>query len=517
MRRACRSAFALLALGACATRPAVRVADDRAGVPAPEREFRAVWVATVGNIDWPSAPGLPAPRQRAEAEAILDRCVALGLNAVVLQVRPQCDAFYASALEPWSYFLTGEQGRPPTPYYDPLAFWVEAAHARGLELHAWFNPYRANHPEHDGPLSPQSIARRRPDLIRTLGASGYLWLDPARAEAREHTLAVILDVVARYEIDGVHLDDYFYPYPSYSGGADFPDDASWKAYLATGGRLSRGDWRRHNVDLFVQALHDRLGQVPRRVKFGISPFGIWRPGHPPSIVGLDQHEALYADARRWLREGWVDYYSPQLYWPISQVPQSFPVLLGWWTRNNPMGRHLWPGLYTSRVGARGWSAAEIVDQLMVERGFVPEGPGHIHFSARALLDTTLVGSDGDTLTTTLTRGPYRRPALVPPTPWLDAVPPAAPEAAVDVREGAAWVAWRRPAGENPFVYVVYSERERAGWSYRVVPAARTGLRLALGGGSGDGRLRQVAVTAVDRMGNESPVRAHRVAGTAAGS
>ena len=311
-------------------------------VPRAEREFRGVWVATVDNIDWPSRPGLPADSQRVEAVALLDRSVELGLNAVVLQVRPQADALYASDLEPWSYYLTGQQGQPPVPFYDPLQFWVEQAHARGLELHAWFNPYRANHPKHAGPLHETSVARAQPEWILTLGDSGFLWMDPGYDGVRELTLSVILDVVDRYDIDGVHMDDYFYPYPSYNGGQDFPDDETWNAYRAGGGSLSRADWRRANVDRFVEELHARLRQRTRPVKLGISPFGIWRPGHPASIeAGLDQHEMLYADARRWLHEGWVDYYTPQLYWPISQVAQSFPVLLGWWARNNPHDRHLY--------------------------------------------------------------------------------------------------------------------------------------------------------------------------------
>lgn len=511
----------LVCLAACAPRPPgdsrqgnsrqanSRQGDPRQGVPEAEREFRGVWVATVDNIDWPSRPGLPADSQRVEAISLLDRSAALGLNAVVLQVRPQCDALYASDLEPWSYYLTGQQGRPPEPLYDPLQFWIHEAHARGLELHAWFNPYRVKHPKQRGPMAETSVAVQHPQYVRSLGTGDFLWLDPALPEVRELTLSVILDVATRYDIDGVHMDDYFYPYPSYNNGADFPDDEPWSAYLAGGGDLSRSDWRRRNVDLFVEELHERLRRLPRPVKFGISPFGIWRPGHPPSIeAGLDQHEVLFADARRWLHEGWVDYYTPQLYWPISQVAQSFPVLLGWWTRNNPHERHLWPGLFTSRVRRdTGWPAGEVTDQIMVSRGMVPHAPGHIHFSARVLLDSTAAGSDGDTLMTALARGPYRRPALAPATPWLDDDAPAAPRVSVQRRGSDALVSWSlRDDAEPAFVHVLYAERLEAGWSWQILPAGRAGALLPLGSdGEGDeAPLQRVAVTAVDRMGNESP-------------
>jgi uncharacterized lipoprotein YddW (UPF0748 family) len=499
----------LVTLPGCAPRDVgEREGTHRDVVPAPDREFRAVWVATVDNIDWPSRPGLAPDSQRVEALAILDRSAALGLNAIVLQVRPQCDALYVSELEPWSYYLTGEQGLAPKPLYDPLQFWVDEAHARGLALHAWFNPYRVKHPKQRGPMAATSIARQRPDLVRSLGTGDFLWLDPGEPEVREYTLSVILDVVDRYEIDGVHMDDYFYPYPSYNGGEDFPDDPSWHTYIAGGGKLSREDWRRDNVDQFVQELYERLRRAPRQVLLGISPFGIWRPHHPPSIeAGLDQHGVLYADARRWLHEGWVDYFSPQLYWPISQVAQSFPVLLGWWTRNNPHARHLWPGLYTSRVRRdTGWPTQEVTDQIMIARGMTPEQAGHIHFSARVLLDSTSVGRDGDPLMATLARGPYRHEALTPATPWLDDDAPATPEFSVQDGTDTALLAWRRPEGELPFLYLVYTKRAGDGWSYQVLPATRMGIRIPLGSGDADGPgpLVAVAVTAVDRMGNESP-------------
>lgn len=470
-------------------------------LPSPEREFRGVWVATIDNIDWPSEPGLPPWTQRNQALAILDRCRDLRLNAVVLQVRPQCDALYPSALEPWSYYLTGRQGRPPSPPYDPLAFWIENAHARGLELHAWFNPYRASHPEHRGGFSPDSIVRRRPDLALELGSEGYVWLDPGHPDTRAHTLAVIMDVVTRYDVDGVHLDDYFYPFAEYNDGRDFPDQVTWGRYKSSDGRLSRPDWRRRNVSEFVRQLYDRIDDQHPRVRLGISPFGIWRPGHPRGIeTDFDQYDMIYADARQWLQEGWIDYFTPQLYWPIGQVGQSFPMLLAWWTRQNRHGRHLWPGIYTSRVRDDGWSAREVADQIMVARAMVPAGPGAIHFSMRALKEAHS-GADGADLGETLSSGPYRRRALSPPFSWIDSQPPDAPVLEIHADGEGPRVSWKPTGTEAAFLYVVYVQRGGT-WEYDIVPATQRSRGIREGAGSG--AIERVAISAVDRYGNEGP-------------
>jgi uncharacterized lipoprotein YddW (UPF0748 family) len=390
--------------------------------PTVEREFRAAWVATVANIDWPSKPGLSVEEQKKEALAILDSCQATRLNAVVFQVRPQADALYVSELEPWSYYLTGQQGKAPEPHYDPLRFWIDEAHARGLELHAWFNPYRANHPANAGELAPTSIVKARPELVVKLGSKGYYWMDPSLKAVQDHSVAVVLDVVRRYNVDGIHFDDYFYPYAEYNDNKDFPDDASWKAYQEAGGTMTRSDWRRHAVNTFIERLYKEIKAEKPWVKFGISPFGIWRPGHPPSIAGLDQYEALYADAKLWFNEGWVDYMTPQLYWPISRIAQSYPVLLGWWNEENTKNRALWPGLTIGQAGNQG-GTTEVINQVMVTRGMVPAYPGNIFFSMKTLLRNT-----GE-LATKLAEGPYQKPALVPPMPWLDDKAPEAPRSA----------------------------------------------------------------------------------------
>ena len=479
--------LALLLSASCATgRPSGRATAPPAGPPPVDREFRAAWVATVDNINWPSAPGLPVELQRQEAVRLLDLLQSLNFNAVIFQVRPQADALYESSLEPWSYYLTGEQGRAPDPAYDPLAFWIEEAHARGLELHAWLNPYRAHHPK-GGPVTGSSLVRTKPGLVLPL-SQGYWWMDPSLPETREHSLAVVEDIVGRYDVDGIHFDDYFYPYPEYNGGKDFPDSTSWTAYVANGGKLSRGDWRRQSVNTFIRDVYRSIKSTKPWVKFGLSPFGVWRPGFPESIRGFDQYDQLYADARLWLNEGWVDYFTPQLYWPIGQIPQSYPVLLGWWDGENTRHRHLWPGINVGRVrGAAG--AGEARDQIMVTRGMLPGAPGNVHWSIGPLVQN-------DTLATTLRQGPYARQALVPPSPWLDGRPPAAPEITVAPSGGELQVRWTHPTPTDVSLWVV-NVRTGDAWSHRILPAGERSVSLPAEG------ITEVAVSAVDRVGNES--------------
>lgn len=435
--------------------------------PPPEpREFRGAWVATVANIDWPSRPGLSAAALRQEALAILDRAVQLGLNALVLQVRPACDAIYPSPLEPWSEFLSGEQGRPPwapgEAPWDPLAFWVQEAHRRAIELHAWFNPYRARHSAAKSALAPTHIARTRPDLVQTYGEQ--LWMDPGQPEAAARTLAVVADVLRRYDIDAVHIDDYFYPYPVAVAGVDqpFPDDVAWTRYKLEGGAIaSRDDWRRAQVDALVQAMHRTVQQLRPGVRFGISPFGLPRPDRrPPGITGFSQYDQLYADVEKWFENGWCDYLAPQLYWPIDRAGQRFDVLLDHWLASNPAQRHVWAGLFTSRItrgeplGTNSWPGQELLNQVALQRGRAvgqPLGAGHIHFSMAALLQ------DRDGIATRLRAGLYAEPALVPATPWVaDAPPPAVALQAQGERVGLApaggaaaprhWAVWLRHEG-----------------------------------------------------------------------
>lgn len=457
--------------------------------PPLSREFRGVWVATVANIDWPSKPGLPAEQQKAELLDILDKAVELKLNAVVFQVRPMADALYESKLEPWSEYVSGTIGQSPG--YDPLSFVVKQAHARGLELHAWFNPYRARHPSAKSIAPEDHITKRRPDLAKPYGT--HFWMNPTHAEVQNHSLAVILDVVKRYDIDGIHIDDYFYPYKEKGPDGQiisFPDDDTWANYQKSGGRLSRDDWRRDAVNSFVRRMYEQTKAVKPWVKVGISPFGIWRPGHPEGIAGLDQYAELYADAKLWLNQGWVDYFTPQLYWPIAREKQSFPKLLSWWAGENTKHRHLWPGLYTSKASdaKNGWSAKEIADQIAVTRK--QKGTdGVIHFSMKALMQN--YAGVADELKKT-----YAEPALVPESPWLAVgQPPAKPEVTRDTAAGKPIVRVTAPAGAR---FIVVRVQADSGWATQFVGVAEQGPTTIPLTGTG-----RVVVSVVDRTGRLS--------------
>lgn len=463
--------------------------------PAP-REFRAAWIATVANIDWPSRKNLTVAQQQAEIIRIVERAKELNLNALILQVRPSADALYASPFEPWSEYLTGEQGKAPQPYYDPLQMWIEQAHQRGLELHAWFNPYRVRHSKAQSPLSPKHIASTRPGLVKTYG--DLLWLDPGEPEAAQHTVKVILDVVRRYDIDAVHIDDYFYPYPinHTAGEIDFPDENSWQAYLTEGGALNRADWRRQNVNRLVEQLYTGIRSEKNWVKFGISPFGIGRPDRrPPGIEGFSQYDKLYADVELWLEKAWLDYLSPQLYWPIEQSAQSFPVLLNYWRQANRQERHLWPGLFTSRIdnSEKSWPAEEIVRQVSLTRETL--SGGHIHFSMIALLENRQKIGDA------LQSASYSSAALVPTTPWLAHEPPPAPQFLVSAtRPGFIKIRFIAQHGvRNIALWARYGNQ----WRFYVLPATQAETNLELT--REDGSLNLVWASTVDRLGNQSPL------------
>jgi uncharacterized lipoprotein YddW (UPF0748 family) len=460
----------------------------------PIREFRAAWVASVANINWPSKPGLTTAEQQAEALSILDYLQVNNFNAVILQVRPQADALYASDIEPWSYFLTGEQDKAPDPYYDPLSFWIDEAHKRGLELHAWMNPYRAHHPN-GNEISNKSIVRTNPEKVYRL-KEGYWWMDPALKFTQDHTSKVVLDVVKRYDVDGIHFDDYFYPYPSYNGGDDFPDDGSWNTYVENGGTLSRGDWRRNAVNTLIERLYKEIKAEKRHVKFGLSPFGIWRPGFPKSVEGFDQFDKLYADAKLWLNKGWIDYFTPQLYWPTNKLNMSFPVLLGWWQEENTHQRHLWPGINIANDKNVLLNNQEVISEIMITRGMLPKSPGTVHWSISAL-------TKNPTLTKSLIEGAYKQPAIVPASPWLDHTAPKAPEVFVGEQTDSLLIEWKSKETDI-FKWVLYYQYENK-WEQRIFnrEEKQTVIQLYNNKQPEPRKLKYIIVTAIDRTGNES--------------
>ena len=348
---------------------------DNAKVP---DEFRAVWVASVANISWPSQPGLDSKTQKEEAIQIIENAKKGNLNTIILQVRPQSDALYESKIEPWSYFLTGESGVPPSPYYDPLSFWIEECHKRGIKLHAWLNPYRASHPTNKS-INETSSINRYSDIALEL-KNGYWWYDPSLEQVKKLSLDVVRDIVSRYNVDGIHFDDYFYPYPSYNDNEEFPDHISWENSKKSILINDRKNWRRKSVNTFIKSVYKEIKKMKPEVLFGISPFGIWRPGNPKSATTtFDQYDMLFADARKWIRRGWADYFSPQLYWTIANEKYSFPVMLDWWESNNKKNRYLWPGIRLSNYKGEE-QIMEVSNQIMIMRSIVKKNPGIVFWS-----------------------------------------------------------------------------------------------------------------------------------------
>ncbi len=489
--------FLLLTSGCALFRPAIDI--DTVVVPPVEREFRAVWIASVSNIDWPSERGLPVEQQKAELRTHFDLVQALNMNAVIFQIRPAADALYKSELEPWSEYLTGKQGKAPDPLYDPLQFAVEEAHRRGLELHAWFNPFRAMHPSARSELDSTHVYYTKPGMVKEYGR--HLWFDPGMDEAHDHSMKVILDVVKRYDIDGVHLDDYFYPYKerdSLDILIDFPDSTSYARYLdsVVGESMSIDDWRRNNVDRFIERLYREVKDEKPHVKVGISPIGIWRPGYPEQIRGFDAYVEIYADAKLWLNKGWLDYFSPQLYWPIDQFEQSYPVLLRWWHEENTYNRHLWPGNFTSRVADQGqviWPANEIIRQIHLTR--LQDGAGgNIHFSMRAFL------RNSDRLVQRIDSDAYNEPALVPPSPWIGSAGSTHPIVTSEVLGSDVLLTLGTENNDYVWVWTVRSKYGKE-WRTEIVPGWKNAFRVK--GGDSRRPPSVIAVSAVDRLGNES--------------
>jgi uncharacterized lipoprotein YddW (UPF0748 family) len=362
-------------------------------------------------------------------------------------------------------------GKAPEPFYDPLVFVIEECHKRGLELHAWFNPFRSSYAPGSTP-APSHISVKRPELAKPYGRQQ--WMDPGEPDARAHSLAVFMDVVKRYDVDGIHVDDYFYPYKVRGADGnvlDFPDEPSYAKYKTGGGKLERDDWRRNNINQFIEAMYKGTKALKPWVKVGISPFGIWRPGNPKGISGLDPFAELYADSRKWLKSGWVDYFTPQLYWASSRPQQSYPALLEWWTKQNSKHRNLWPGNILSHPAEE---IAKQIDLTRKQKG----ATGNVFFSARTLLRNR--GGVTDELAKA-----YAAPALVPPSPWLEKDGPKAPTLAMDAGT-ATWTP------ESPAWLWVVRSCTNGTWITDILPAGETTRPV--------GEADVFTVAAVDRCG-----------------
>lgn len=467
--------LAVSVLGGSPALPAVYVEAPSIVPPEPMREFRGLWIATVQNLDWPSRPGVSVDVQEKELNQLIHKAAQTRLNAVVFQVRAASDAFYPSRYEPWSEWLTGEQGKPPGIGFDPLLTAIRAARLRGMELHAWFNPYRAGFVKGATSFHENHISRLRPDWVHQYGQQ--LWLDPGLPEVREWITRSILDVVKRYDIDGVHLDDYFYPAPeTIPNGSfqEFPDHVAWDRYRKSGGTLGRDDWRRDNINHFISRLYREVKAVKPSVKVGISPRGIWQPNHPTGIQGFNAYKGIYADSRLWLQEGWMDYFSPQLYWSLGKKEQSFQSLLHWWDEQNHQSRHLWPGLATYRLENE-WSAKEIIHQIQRTR-LRPYPHGHLHFRAKHVVDKT-----GDLHFSQIRSAVYRDFALIPESPWMSSNPdpPLATELIrSEALPGKLEFIWATQSGQLPRWWL-YQARFGQSWQNRLIPGAQNRAHLDL--------------------------------------
>jgi len=384
----------------------------------PQYEFRAVWVATVDNIDWPSKKGLSIEEQKTEFRHLLDLHQYNGINALMVQVRPAGDAFYPSKFEPWSEFLTGTQGQSPMPFYDPLQFMIEETHKRGMEFHAWLNPYRAVFNINKSSIASNHLTKTHPELFFTYGDKKFF--NPGLKEVRLHVAAIVKDLITRYDLDGIHLDDYFYPYRI--GTREFPDE---KTYRKSGTSLSKDDWRRSNCDSIILLLHNTISENNPKIKFGISPFGVWRNKSKDDTgsdtrAGITNYDDLYADILLWLKKGWIDYVAPQLYWEIGHPLCDYYTLLQWWNAHT-YGRQLFIGhaIYRSGTSAAWRNPKELPQEIKALRNYATT-QGSIYFSSSSFNNNPNGWNDS------LHDNYYALPALIPPMPWIDSIPPLKP-------------------------------------------------------------------------------------------
>lgn len=422
----------------------------------PKRELRAVWIATVENIDWPSSPKLSTAEQKAEMIALLDSVKAYNMNSIVFQIRPDADALYASGLEPWSEWLTGKQGQAPDPYYDPLQFTIDECRKRGLDIHVWLNPYRAIQNIDKTIAASSHVSKTHPEWMLTYGKKMYF--DPGISEVRNHVSRVVSDLVRRYDLDAIHFDDYFYPYKI--SGVEFPDDSSFKKYPGNFGPQDKENWRRNNVDLIIKQLHDSIKSIKPWVEFGISPFGVWRnkkndPEGSETRAGVTNYDDLYADILKWQKEKWIDYVTPQLYWYIGKEVADYAILAKWWATHT-YGCNLYigqaPFLLDAQSRDQAWRTAdEISKQLDLNRS-IPEIKGSMHFSAKFMRKDPLGIQEK------LLAGHYRYPSLTPENPLVTPVIPATPVNALISREGKDVVlSWGKTT--NNTMFVVYRYRK----------------------------------------------------------
>lgn len=481
-------------------------------VAQPKYEFRGVWIATVENIDWPSKKGLSVADQKAEFIRILDMHQRNGMNAMIVQVRPATDAFYPSPYEPWSAYLSGTQGAPPVPYYDPMQFMIDETHKRGMEFHAWLNPYRAVFNIRTSSIAPNHITRQHPDWFITYNNQKIF--DPGRPEVVDYVTGVVKDIITRYDVDGIHMDDYFYPYPA--GGKDFPDYSSYNKY---GKGMNKSDWRRSNCDSIIKRIHETILAIKPMVKFSISPFGVWRnasrdPTGSNTRAGLSNYDELYADILLWLKEGWIDYAMPQLYWELGHKLCDFETLITWWGAHS-YGRQIVVGhaLYRAGLSTAWRNPKELPDEIDLVRE-TPNVYGSAYFSSSDFYRNANGWNDS------LRNHYYKYPALMPPMSWIDTIAPETPVilSASDQNTVAGNILKINaaeapvPNGETVKSYVLYIAPDSAtlgNTPFFISVADTTTTKFSFNIYSAqiptDWTVCYVAVTCVDKENNESPL------------
>ena len=469
----------------------------------PEKyQMRGSWIASVKNIDWPSVPGLSVTEQKEEFRRMAGFHAAHGFNALFVQVRPATDAFYKSDTEEWSQWLTGTQGQAPSPEYDPLQYMIEETHSLGMEFHAWFNPYRAVVDVGKTETSLSHITRLKPGWFVKYGEN--LYFDPGIPEARKYLVDAISNVVSNYDVDAIHFDDYFYPYPI--AGETFPDSASFQKFGRDFQTIE--DWRRDNVNKLVKELQERIKSLKPYVKFGISPFGVWRNKEQDpegsETKALSNYDQLYADVLKWLEQGWIDYVVPQLYWHIGFEIADYTVLADWWSKHT-YGKHLYIGQAVYRVGSERseeWKRPEEMGDHLRENRRHPEILGDVFFNARTFYKNPLGISD--TLRSTF----YSSPALVPPMPWIDNTPPGAPEGLIcNPEKQGVYLAWDQPEEDNPYWYIIYRGRGKNAPDTNdpgnILAKLRYPVTFFNDKSAVKGKTYTYTVTALDRLNNES--------------
>jgi len=493
-------------LSGCSKKVTYQYVSKSAG---PKREFRAVWVATIDNIDWPSRKGLSSETQQQEFRTMLDRQKSYGMNAVLVQVRAAADAFYARGQEPWSEWLTGAQGRAPEPFYDPMIFMIHEAHQRNMEFHAWLNMNRGAHKASKSIIQDHLI-NTRPEWFLTYG--GYKLFNLGIPEVRDYITEIVLNIVRNYDVDGIHFDDYFYPYTI--ANEKLRDEDTFRKYKGSFRNIE--DWRRNNVDLVIKSISDGMRQIKPKVKFGISPVGVWRnasvdPSGSQTAGGQTSYDNLYADTKKWVQNGWIDYIAPQIYFSFEFGKVPYKVLADWWTKHS-YDRHLYIGHAAYRVKAGsnevGWEKANQIPRQVKYNRSKPQITGSIYFSAKPLSKNEL--SVVDSL-----RSLYYYPALPPAMPWKDNIPPNAPEnvQAQKVRGTSVLISWDAPTilpkdGEEPSAFIVYrfdkDEKINLDNTSKILGIVRNEGMLSFSDKTYEqGQAYVYVVTSLDRLSNES--------------